>query len=66
MFNDKEFKLKYSVDKRGRPIQSTTSENLEKYYDIASSDESEVDDEEKGKEIQGKEKREKENGRKRS
>jgi len=45
MFDNKEFKLKYSVDKRGRPIQSTTSENLEKYYDIASSDES-VDDEE--------------------
>ena len=30
MFTDKNFKLKYSVDKRGRPIKSSTKENLKR------------------------------------
>ncbi|XP_077526971.1 ESF1 homolog isoform X2 [Haemaphysalis longicornis] len=45
MFDDKRFKLKYVMDKRGRPIHSTTSEDLKKYYAVASSDsESEGED----------------------
>lgn len=47
MFDDKRFKLKYVMDKRGRPIHSTTSEDLKKYYAVASSDsESEAEDDE--------------------
>ena len=45
MFTDKKFKLKYSVDKRGRPIQSTTNENFRKYYDISDSENSSDDEE---------------------
>ena len=37
MFKDKKFKLKYTVDKRGRPIHTTTNENLRKFYDLSDS-----------------------------
>lgn len=47
MFKDKKFKMKYSVDKRGRPVNLTTNENLKKYYEL--SDRETSDDEETGK-----------------
>lgn len=34
MFKDEKFKVKYSVDKRGRPINETSTENLRKYYEL--------------------------------
>ncbi|KAL4237596.1 pre-rRNA-processing protein esf1 [Mactra antiquata] len=43
MFNDKKFKLKYSVDKRGKAVSISTNENLKKYYDL--SDDSDSDNE---------------------
>ena len=47
MFKDKRFKVKYSVDKRGRPTDTSTSENLKKYYELSSDDaESDVSEEE--------------------
>ena len=46
MFHDKKFKLKYSVDKRGRPINTTTNENLKKFYELSSETESDNDKEE--------------------
>lgn len=39
MFNDEKFKVKYTVDKRGRPINETSTENLRRYYDLEESDE---------------------------
>ncbi|KOC70577.1 ESF1 like protein [Habropoda laboriosa] len=44
MFKDKKFKVQYTIDKRGRPIQHTSSENLRKYYELSSSEEEEEDD----------------------
>uniref|UniRef100_A0A0L8GZ03 ESF1 RRM domain-containing protein n=1 Tax=Octopus bimaculoides TaxID=37653 RepID=A0A0L8GZ03_OCTBM len=46
MFKDERFNYKYSLDKRGRPFRSSTSENLRRYYDLSddSSDESEEDE----------------------
>ncbi|CAL1676964.1 unnamed protein product [Lasius platythorax] len=38
MFQDKKFTVKYTIDKRGRPINQTTTENLRKYYDLSSSE----------------------------
>lgn len=35
MFDDKSFKLKYSVDKRGRPVQTTSNEDLRKFYELS-------------------------------
>lgn len=45
MFNDRKFKLKYTVDKRGKPSTLTSSEQLKNYYEIES-DESEKEDDE--------------------
>ncbi|XP_041979011.1 ESF1 homolog [Aricia agestis] len=44
MFSDDKFKVKYSVDKRGRPINETSTENLRKYYDLDDSEDSSEDD----------------------
>lgn len=47
MFNDEKFKVKYTVDKRGRPVNETSTENLRKYYELEESgEESEDSDEE--------------------
>lgn len=45
MFRDKRFKLKYSVDKRGKPINLTSSEQLKNFYDIESDEEDSHDGE---------------------
>lgn len=46
MFNDDKFTVKYTIDKRGRPSNQTSSENLKKYYELSSEDEDESDSEE--------------------
>lgn len=38
MFHDKRFKLKCAVDKRGRPVNYTSVENLRKFYALSESD----------------------------
>nr|XP_012233213.1 PREDICTED: ESF1 homolog [Linepithema humile] len=43
MFKDKKFTVKYTIDKRGRPINQTTTEDLRKYYDLSSSEEEDED-----------------------
>lgn len=64
LFTDKRFQLKYSVDKRGRPIEQSSNENFRKYYEISteeSSDESgsdEKSDDSKIKSDQGQQKNE--------
>ncbi|GLH15703.1 ESF1 like protein [Gryllus bimaculatus] len=40
MFNDKKFKVKYTIDKRGRPMRNSSTENLRRYYELDSSNES--------------------------
>ncbi|XP_075420124.1 ESF1 homolog [Tenrec ecaudatus] len=47
MFHDKKFKLNYAVDKRGRPINHSTTEDLKRYYDLSDSDSDLSDDESK-------------------
>jgi len=41
MFNDKRFKVKYTIDKRGRPLHGSTTEDFKKFYHM--SDEESVD-----------------------
>lgn len=48
MFSDDKFKVKYTVDKRGRPVNETSTENLRKYYEIEDSDKSGSDQESEG------------------
>ncbi|XP_069578163.1 ESF1 homolog [Brachyistius frenatus] len=41
MFHDKRFKVKYTVDKRGRPINHTSTEDLKRFYQLSDSEEEE-------------------------
>ncbi|XP_028828014.1 ESF1 homolog [Denticeps clupeoides] len=45
MFHDERFKLKYTVDKRGRPVDHTSSDDLKRFYNLADSDPSEAESE---------------------
>ncbi|CAH0398418.1 unnamed protein product [Chilo suppressalis] len=51
MFNDEKFKVKYTVDKRGRPINETSTENLRKYYDLESDNSSDSEETEPEKTV---------------
>lgn len=42
IFNDKKFKVKYTIDKRGRPLCGSTTEDFKKFYHM--SDEESVED----------------------
>lgn len=42
IFNDKRFKVKYTIDKRGRPLFSSTTEDFKKFYNM--SDEESIED----------------------
>ncbi|XP_013108507.2 ESF1 homolog isoform X2 [Stomoxys calcitrans] len=44
MFTNDKFKVKYTVDKYGRRLNKSTSEDLKKYYELNSSEEEEDDD----------------------
>ncbi|XP_021916167.1 ESF1 homolog isoform X2 [Zootermopsis nevadensis] len=43
MFKDKSFKVNYTVDKRGRPISHTSSEDLKRYYALSSDEDLETE-----------------------
>ncbi|XP_012266002.2 ESF1 homolog [Athalia rosae] len=45
MFSDKKFTVKYSIDKRGRPSNQTSAENLKRYYELSSDDDPETNSE---------------------
>ncbi|XP_047359852.1 ESF1 homolog [Vespa velutina] len=42
MFKDKKFAIKYTIDKRGKPINQTSMENLRKYYELTSSEDESI------------------------
>ncbi|KAJ4945148.1 hypothetical protein JOQ06_013684 [Pogonophryne albipinna] len=45
MFHDKRFTEKYTVDKRGRPINQTSTEDLKRFYNVSSSEDEDNDEE---------------------
>ncbi len=45
MFHDKRFKVKYTVDKRGRPINHTSTEDLKRFYKLSDSEDEEEEEE---------------------
>ncbi|TKS68803.1 ESF1 -like protein ABT1-associated protein [Collichthys lucidus] len=58
MFHDKRFKVKYTVDKRGRPINHTSTEDLKRFYKVSDSeDEEDEEDVKSRKEAEGKKKK---------
>ena len=50
MFNDKRFNLKYTVDKRGKPVNVTSNEQLKDFYEVDSEEDDEEEKEEDGTE----------------
>ncbi|KAG8241978.1 pre-rRNA-processing protein esf1 [Homalodisca vitripennis] len=46
LFTDRRFQVKYSVDKRGRPVDQSSHENFRKYYDLSSDESGEEEEEE--------------------
>uniref|UniRef100_A0A3Q2FMJ3 ESF1, nucleolar pre-rRNA processing protein, homolog (S. cerevisiae) n=1 Tax=Cyprinodon variegatus TaxID=28743 RepID=A0A3Q2FMJ3_CYPVA len=44
MFHDQRFKVKQTVDKRGRPVSHSTSEDLRRFYKLSDSDEDDDDE----------------------
>uniref|UniRef100_A0A8C7JYL2 ESF1, nucleolar pre-rRNA processing protein, homolog (S. cerevisiae) n=2 Tax=Oncorhynchus kisutch TaxID=8019 RepID=A0A8C7JYL2_ONCKI len=54
MFHDDRFKLKYTVDKRGRPINHTSSEDLKRFYNLSDSEEEREDGKDKEEEEERK------------
>ncbi|XP_060086814.1 ESF1 homolog [Heteronotia binoei] len=54
MFHDKKFKLKYTVDKRGRPIHRSSTEDMKRFYALSDSDADLSEEEEKAKGGKGK------------
>lgn len=42
MFKDDKFKVKYTIDKYGRRVNKSSTDDLEKYYELSSEDEDEV------------------------
>ncbi|XP_031168902.1 ESF1 homolog [Sander lucioperca] len=58
MFHDKRFKEKYTVDKRGRPINQTSTEDLKRFYKLSDSEDDEDEgDAERKKAAEGKKKK---------
>ncbi|VVC41219.1 NUC153 [Cinara cedri] len=42
IFNDKQFKVKYTIDKRGRPLHTSTTEDFKKFYHLSDEEKDDV------------------------
>lgn len=63
MFHDERFKVKYTVDKRGRPINHTSAEDLKRFYKLSDSEEEEEAGEgKKAAEVKKKKEKKKKDG----
>ena len=49
MFKDKRFQVKQTVDKRGRPVNHTSKEDLKRFYNLSESEGEGEEEEEAGK-----------------
>ncbi|XP_014218188.1 ESF1 homolog [Copidosoma floridanum] len=57
MFKDKKFNIRYTVDKRGRPINQSSQENFRKFYDYSSTEEDSDDSSQQTKHSKSKAKK---------
>lgn len=57
MFHDERFKLKYTVDKRGRPVSHTSTEDLKRFYQLSDSEHTDGEEEEEEEEEMKKKKK---------
>ncbi|CAG9761927.1 unnamed protein product [Ceutorhynchus assimilis] len=54
MFTDKKFQVKYTTDKRGRPVKHHSKEDLKRYYELSSEEETSEDESENEAEVSPK------------
>ncbi|KAF3852657.1 hypothetical protein F7725_006011 [Dissostichus mawsoni] len=59
MFHDKRFTEKYTVDKRGRPINQTSTEDLKRFYNVSSSEDEDDEEGVKSKKVAERKKKKK-------
>ncbi|CAN9510048.1 unnamed protein product [Ophioblennius macclurei] len=51
MFHDRRFKTTYTVDKRGRPVNHSTADDLKRFYQVSDSEEEDEEDDKKKKSV---------------
>jgi len=45
IFNDKRFKVKYTIDKRGKPLRGSTTDDFKKFYHMSDDEKDDTDSE---------------------
>lgn len=45
IFNDKRFKVKYTIDKRGRPLHGSTTDDFKKFYHMSDDEKDDTESE---------------------
>ncbi|XP_025197717.1 ESF1 homolog [Melanaphis sacchari] len=45
IFNDKRFKVKYTIDKRGKPLRGSTTDDFKKFYHLSDDEKDDLDSE---------------------
>jgi len=45
IFNDKRFKVKYTIDKRGKPLRASTTDDFKKFYHMSDDEKDDTDSE---------------------
>lgn len=59
MFHDQRFKVKYTVDKRGRPINHSSTEDLKRFYKLSDTEDEEDEEDARSKKAAAKDKKKK-------
>jgi len=51
IFNDKRFKVKYTIDKRGKPLRGSTTDDFKKFYHMSDDEKDDTDSEQNSSDI---------------
>jgi len=51
IFNDKRFKVKYTIDKRGKPLRGSTTDDFKKFYHMSDEEKDDTDSEQNSSDV---------------
>lgn len=51
IFNDKRFKVKYTIDKRGKPLRGSTTDDFKKFYHMSDDEKDDTDFEQNSSDV---------------
>ncbi|XP_001948184.2 ESF1 homolog [Acyrthosiphon pisum] len=51
IFNDKRFKVKYTIDKRGKPLRGSTTDDFKKFYHMSDDEKDDTDSEQNSSDV---------------